>query len=128
VSVLFGDFASHADGLSKGSSEIDWRMSSGRAYYAAFHRARLSLQFCPDNAEYAMGSHARVTERLKLEGSMKARSIAYVLVGMKKLRVIADYETHNQFEHSLAMNQLATMKAVIAKLDDFDQVALAKTA
>jgi len=95
-------------------------MSAGRAYYASFHRASSSVKFCPDNSAYAMGSHTRVTDRLIMHGAKQAKSIAYVLQAMKKVRHSADYELKGNWNVCNAVNQLAQHKVVVQRLDAFD--------
>lgn len=128
MSVNFKDFADFATSLCSSTKEIDWRMATARAYYASFHRAQLSVHFCPDNSHVAMGSHERVTDRFKLEGSRSAKSIVYVMQGMKKLRNSADYELGDPFDKNIPANQLATHRELVKKLDAFDQGFAAKSA
>lgn len=128
MSVTHQDFEDFASKLTSSADEIDWRMSAARAYYASYHRAKLSIKFCPDNSHLAMGSHEKVSDAFKLHGSPAARSIAYVLMTMKKNRVLADYELGDPFDQSLAVNQLAQHRALTGKLDLFDQISSQKTA
>ena len=128
MSVTFVDFESFAVSLCSSQREIDWRMATARAYYASFHRAQLSTRFCPDNSHFALGSHERVTDSFKLQGSMPAKSIAYVLVGMKKLRNNADYELNDPYDKNIPSAQLATHRKLVERLNEFDQSFAAKSA
>jgi uncharacterized protein (UPF0332 family) len=128
VGVAHQDFTDFADRASLLPHEIDWRMAAARAYYAGFHRANLSVRFCPENAHLAMGSHERLTERLKLHGSINAKSMAYILAAMKKTRVVADYEISDDFELSTAKNQLAQYHVLCQKFDSFDEICSEKLA
>lgn len=127
MSVNYSDFARVAEQLQLGETEIEWRMGAGRAYYAAFHRANSSACACPDNSQFAMGSHARVSDRFKLEGSIPAKSIAYILIAMKKIRTLADYDLDDSFNRSACTNQISQYRALEAKLDAFDNAAAART-
>jgi len=128
MTVSFQSFADFASSLISSDHEIDWRMSAARAYYASYHRARLSVDFCPDNSNLRMGSHERITDRFTAYGSNGSKSLAYVLLAMKKVRHTADYELDDPFERSSAVNQIAQHKAVVQKLDSFDAAASAKSA
>jgi uncharacterized protein (UPF0332 family) len=128
MSVDFGSFAGFASPLVTSESEIDWRMSTGRTYYAGYHRALLSTKFCPDNSHLGMGSHERVTDQFMKQGTIQGRSIAYVMIGMKKLRHIADYAIEQDFSQPDAVNQLSQYKVLVAKLNEFDAQFGEKTA
>ncbi len=114
--------------LANGTEEADWRSASSRAYYAGYHRAMLSANHCPDNSNQKMGSHERLSDRFSLHNSVGARSIAYVLIGMKKQRHVADYEIDGHFFQSYAKGQVATFGALNEKLVSFDDLNQAKTA
>jgi hypothetical protein len=124
MTVDFNDFATFAEPLQGGASEIDWRMAAGRAYYAAYHRARSSADLCPNNDAFAMGSHERVSDRFMRDGSRPAKSIAYILISMKKFRKLADYDLDETFDQSAAVNQIAQYRVFLNKLNEFDQAAL----
>jgi uncharacterized protein (UPF0332 family) len=128
MSVDYQSFAEFASKLLSSESEIDWRMSAGRAYYASYHRALLSTQYCPENSHLAMGSHERVSDQFIKHGTTSARSIAYILQSMKRLRHIADYNLQNKFDRGNATSQLAQHKLMVQKLDQFDSQAISKTA
>lgn len=128
MSVDFRSFAEFADRLLADDSEIAWRMSAARAYYASYHRSLKSVSHCPDNSNSRMGSHERVTERFLAHGTNGAKSIAYVLQTMKRVRHIADYELEDPFERCAAVNQLSQHKALVQRLDSFDAVATPKSA
>jgi hypothetical protein len=128
MSVDYRAFAEFAEGLLGTDTEISWRMSAARAYYASYHRSKKSADHCPDNAHLHMPSHERLTERFLAYGTPGAKSIAYVLQTMKKVRHIADYELDDPFERCGAVNQLAQHKVLVQKLDSFDAMILAKSA
>lgn len=120
MTVSASYFLQFAIPLSNGSTEIEWRNGASRAYYAGFHRALLSVSYCPDNSNYKMGDHERISERFKLEGSKKAKSIAYVLEAMKKHRRMADYEIDDPFFQHSAQNVVALYSQLEKHLNEFD--------
>lgn len=128
MTVNYESFAEFATELLSSTKEIDWRMSAGRAYYASFHRAKLSTKFCPDNSNFSMGSHTRVTDQFLKHGANQAKSIAYVLQAMKKIRHSADYELEGNWNLSNAVNQLAQHKVLIKRLEAFDSLESEKMA
>ena len=72
-------------------SEVQLRNSSGRAYYAAYHRClsigeRLGLQF------EESGAHRNLIDTLTKNSNMKLKSIGYLLEQCRRLRVKADYD------------------------------------
>jgi hypothetical protein len=128
MSIDHNSFAEFALKLITSDEEVDWRMSAGRTYYASYHRALLSTQYCPDNSNLAMGSHERVTDQFLRHNTIKARSIAYVIQNMKKMRHVADYALDNNFSRADAVNQFAQYKILINKLAEFDAQFGAKMA
>lgn len=128
MSVDYRAFADIANNLLSGVDEISWRMAAGRTYYASYHRSLQSVQHCPDNAHLAMGSHERVTDRFISQGSVGAKSIAYVLQAMKKVRHVADYDINEPFEKCSAENQLCQHKLLVQRLENFDKLMCAKSA
>lgn len=128
MSVSHEDFYLVAQKLEPSALEIDWRTSAARSYYGAFHRASVTSQICPENDNYKMGSHERVTDRFDLHKSLPARSISYVLQNMKKIRRVADYELDGCFLKCMASAQLASYSVMVDKLDAFEKQNIAKSA
>lgn len=128
MSVTYEDFFEFAKPLADNTAEIDWRNSAARTYYAAYHRAMQSVDICPDNAHLKMGSHERLSARFDLHHAKVARSISYMLQSMKRVRHLADYEIHENFEKSLAVNQLSHLNTLIDRLNSFDNMHKTKTA
>lgn len=119
MSVTHQDFLVFARALADGPGEIEWRNSTARAYYSAYHCASSVVDLCPPNSHFAMGSHERLSERFKAHGTKGSKSIAYVLEAMKKNRVAADYEISDPFEKSSAVNQVAQTDVFIQKVTSF---------
>lgn len=128
MSVTYRDIFEFAKALADNDSEIDWRNCAARTYYAAYHRAKQSVNVCPDNSHLKMGDHERLTVRFQLHDAKAARSIAYVLQSMKRVRHTADYEIEDAFEKSLAVNQLNQFNSLVDRLNSFDHVHGTKTA
>ena len=120
MSVQPSDFSNIATTLVEGTSEIEWRVSASRAYYASYHHALSVVDLCPNNDHFAMGSHERISDRFLLHGITSAKSISYMLNAMKKLRHVADYEISDDFQKELALKQISTMNGLISKLTEFN--------
>jgi uncharacterized protein (UPF0332 family) len=121
MSVQPSDFSQIATTLANGSTEIEWRVSASRAYYASFHTAQAAVDLCPNNNHLSMGSHERITDRFLLHGVNSAKSISYMLQAMKKIRHIADYEIEDAFQKELAIKQISSMEGLNLKLIEFDR-------
>lgn len=121
MTVSYNDFFTFASKLAESTDEMSWRMSAGRAYYAVFHRAKLSAVVCPQNEHLRYASHEALADRFIRHNTNPAKSIAYMLKAMKKIRGIADYEIDDPFAKSEAMNQLANYEVMITRLDAFDK-------
>jgi hypothetical protein len=119
VSVTHDDYWDFAQKLAGSQDEIDHRNAAGRAYYAAYHLSGTILDRCPNNNHLAMGSHERITERLKLQGSSLAKSLMYILMSMKYKRKIADYDIAVPFPATEAESQLKLYAAYAIKVAEF---------
>lgn len=120
MSVDFNDILQSAEVLALGESEIDWRNSVSRAYYAAYHRARDSQHLCPDNSYLRIGSHEALSHRYELHGKHGAKAISLVLQAMKRNRHLADYDLRDEFDSNLCSEQILTCKKLIDRLVSFD--------
>lgn len=119
MSVTSTDFATFAEKLVSSPAEIDLRNAASRGYYSAFHLCHSIMDRCPSNAHLVMGSHERLTERLKLQGSVEAKSLQYVLIAMKRIRTVADYEISDPFPAREAQAQISQLKVLDAKVSSF---------
>lgn len=120
MSVTVLEILAFAEKLAQGDAEVEWRESTGRAYYAAYHRAKQALDLCPDNSHLGMGDHERVHARFDLHGAKSARSISIVLQTMKRYRRMADYEIEDGFEKTMAGLQVETCKRLFDRIDSFE--------
>lgn len=128
MSVRHSDFVLLATKLCGGDSEIEWRNAAARAYYAAYHRASMAVDLCPNVDHLSIGSHERLARCFDAQGSKGAKAISYVLASMKKVRVSADYEIDDPFEVALAENQIAQAIAFDQKIQSFENTYRSKTA
>ncbi|MFZ6727376.1 hypothetical protein ACO0K2_17930 [Undibacterium sp. MH2W] len=122
MSVTHQDFDKFSQSVSSSNAEFDWRNACSRSYYGAYHLALSYAHICPDqNFNFKMGSHERLSERFKSHKSIKARSIATMLECMKKYRHMADYEIADGFDRNFVLEQNATYKRLVQKLDELAQ-------
>lgn len=128
MSVSAQDILDFATRLSGADKEIDWRNSVGRAYYAAYHRAKVTVELCPSNAHLRMGDHERVHDRFDLHGAKSAKAISISLQNLKRYRRIADYEIEDPFEKSLAVMQIENCKKLIERLVSFENLSKSESA
>ncbi|MGF6116708.1 hypothetical protein ABIE30_000624 [Janthinobacterium lividum] len=128
MSISYVEIINSASLYAEGEHEVDWRNAASCAYYAAYHRAHLSVSVCPDNSHLKMGSHERLTERFNLQKTTPAKSISYIIQAMKRQRHIADYEISGHFVKSIGINQVAQFAALEERLKAFDISHTSKTA
>ena len=121
MSITHDDLYKLGQSLESDDSELAWRASTSRTYYAAYHRGLESVIHCPDNSNQKMGSHERLTNRFDLHGAKGARAISYVLLAMKRVRHIADYEIADHFDKGLATTQLSQYKTLVDRFNSFDK-------
>jgi uncharacterized protein (UPF0332 family) len=128
MSVTYRDLLASAEALATGGSEIDWRNSASRAYYAAYHRARDSACYCPDNGHLRMGAHEALSNRFDLHAKNGAKSISLVLQAMKRSRHQADYDLSGEFDRNICSEQIAHCNRLIDRLVSFDNENQLKSA
>lgn len=121
MTVSAKDFEQFARQLLEGTKEIEWRNSASRIYYAAYHACLQQAHRCPENGHFKMGSHEALINRYELQSSTPARSIAYILLEMKRVRCNADYVLDGKFEKNAAVTQMAYHQKISANLEAFLQ-------
>ena len=104
--------------LAAGPTECEWRSGSSRAYYGAFHKALGVADAHLPPSPYVMGEHEKLTERLKAH-SNKGKSVAYVLIDLKRVRTHADYHLSLSFTQKQAVDHVAACNAFVPKADAF---------
>jgi uncharacterized protein (UPF0332 family) len=128
LSISVQDFLALAGTLSAGAGECEWRSSSSRAYYAAYHRALEVADTCVlHGGNAARGVHESLAERYKAH-SVKGKSIAYVLTDLKKTRTEADYHLGTGFPQNRATDFIPACEVFIKKVDDFLAAEMGSTA
>jgi hypothetical protein len=111
------DILDLADELSTGIREVDWRTAVSRAYFAAFHVARLfmgRLGFAVPRGDQA---HAYLWLRLSNCGHPDVEGAGRDLNELRRLRNWADYDLDQPFAHMIAIDQVQTAMDIIQVLD-----------
>lgn len=116
MTVDAADFERFARQLLEGATEIEWRNSASRMYYAAYHVCQEHAHRCPENSHLRMGSHEALIRRYALQSSAPVRSIAYILAAMKRIRCHADYAIDTRFAKDTAQKQMLHHRDMSAKL------------
>lgn len=132
MSIACADLHKLATTLSEMDEETAWRSATSRAYYAAYHSARLASSNLPDNKHFVIegGTHARLIDKYKtyrsfssIEGK-KARAIAYVLLDLKQRREACDYELDHDVFQDQAKVAVFQARALDEKLREFEAEVL----
>jgi uncharacterized protein (UPF0332 family) len=85
-------FLQLADELSTGSRQADWRTAISRAYYAAFHKARMLLRQGGFHVPEAEQAHAYLWLRLSNSGHADVENAGKDLYELRRMRNRADYD------------------------------------
>lgn len=88
---------------SPNASEINYRNSASRAYYAAFHCCYAERSRCPNlNANDILGSHDKLYKRFEelphSNQTVPLKRMAYMAKIMKTVRKQADYNLNEDFQ------------------------------
>jgi uncharacterized protein (UPF0332 family) len=98
------DFMDVADVLITGAHEADWRSGVSRAYYSAFHAARLLLRACGFEVPRADQAHAYLWLRLANSGHPDVEQAGEDLKDLRRARNRADYDGEHDFPHDVAVD------------------------
>jgi uncharacterized protein (UPF0332 family) len=90
--------------LITGAHEADWRSGVSRAYYSAFHAARLLLRVCGFEVPRADQAHAYLWLRLANSGHPDVRKAGNELNELRRARNWADYDADQDFPHDTAVD------------------------
>jgi uncharacterized protein (UPF0332 family) len=112
------EFLDLADELLGGTREGDWRSAVSRAYYAAFHVARLLLDGCGFAVPHGEQAHRFLWLRLSNAGHPEVSQAGVDLEYLRRARNRADYDLHVPFPHPLAVAQVATALSIIQLLEE----------
>lgn len=99
-------------------SEICFRNSASRAYYAAFHCCYSERSRCPNlNDADIWGSHDKLYKRFEnlpnTVDTVPLKQMAYMAKMMKSVRHKADYRLHEDFDRSDAAQQVTDARVVL---------------
>jgi len=86
------DFLTLANALAAGTTEAAWRSAVSRAYYAAFHAARLLLRDLGFRTPRGDQAHAYLWMRLSNCGNARLEAAGQKLQDLRRERNRADYD------------------------------------
>ena len=109
-------FLTLADEWVQGPTEAHWRSAVSRAYYAAFHVARLLLEELGFEVERGDRAHAYLTHRLCQCGHPEIGAAGTTLINLRRSRNEADYGLKAPFSHRRAIQDVETAHETIAVL------------
>jgi uncharacterized protein (UPF0332 family) len=109
-------FLSLADEWVHGPTEAHWRSAVSRAYYAAFHVARLLLEDLGFEVERGDRAHAYLTHRLCQCSHPEVGTAGTTLIDLRRSRNDADYGLKTPFSHRRAIQEVHTAHDTIAAL------------
>lgn len=122
MSVCDEDLLVYGETLAKEASEICWRASVGRSYYASYHCADAWHDALPSHGMAAAGRgvHRTLIDCLinptVLGASMRrSKSIGYMLEVMKAARQKSDYELDEHVDQGEAQTVAANSRMLLAK-------------
>src|SRR5262249_53359591 len=111
------DFLSLAQTLAGGVTEAAWRSAISRAYYAAFHVARILLQDLGFTVPQADRAHADLWLRLANCGDTTIQAAASDLNLLRRHRNQADYELKLVFTQAFAQSRVGATGPIIQAFD-----------
>lgn len=111
------DIPELANELSAGNREVDWRCAASRAYYAAFHSARLFLERLGFAVPWADQAHAYLWLRLANCGQLDLSVAGKRLNDLRYKRNWADYDLDRLFAHTTAFDQVQVAMDIMRTLE-----------
>lgn len=116
-----------SESLFQQDSEVSWRSSVSRSYYAAYHLAKDIVSVCPDNSHFVIdsGTHGKLIDRFSSwkpdcpHRQKLGKQVAYILLDMKRSREAADYKLDMIFRKDIAamrLKQLPLLKDLLGKI------------
>ena len=106
-----------AEALAEGSSEVDWRNATSRAYYAAFHRVRPIAEGLGFSARRGSVHLDIVRSLTDLRNSQSIKSLGYMLDECRRFRARADYEIDEEFSPRYCQTVLEQARRMLARAD-----------
>src|SRR5579884_486896 len=117
TAVNFRDYLTLAHTLASGATEAEWRSASSRAYYAAFHVARLLLLDLRFRVPQADRAHGYLWLRLSNAGHAGTRAAGSRLGLLRRERNWADYDDRRTVTQMEAIQNVQLAKEIIQALD-----------
>lgn len=111
------DFLRVASVLVAGATEEEWRTAVSRAYYAAFHVARLLLLDSGFRVPQADRAHAYLWLRLSNCGDAVVAGAGADLTSLRRQRNWADYDVDRPYNQATAVTQVQVARDVIQVFD-----------
>jgi uncharacterized protein (UPF0332 family) len=111
------DFLTVASTQAMGDTEAEWRSGASRAYYAAFHVARLLLQNSGFVVPRADQAHSYLWQRFGNCAHPDVEEAGRSLNSLRSMRNEADYDLDRPFLQSQAFNQVDLAVKVIQLLE-----------
>jgi uncharacterized protein (UPF0332 family) len=110
------EFLDVADDLMVGVREGDWRSAVSRAYYAAFHVARMLLRQAGFLVPHADQAHGYLWLRLSNSGHPDVQQTGTDLKELRRIRNWADYDLDRPFAQDTALDLVQLSSATIQLL------------
>lgn len=89
-----------------GATEIDFRNSASRAYYAAYHSAKELISAKKKSINFSAGVHQQLIISLETSSESKIREVGKLLKTCKAVRAHADYELSKLFNKNRAQTAI----------------------
>jgi uncharacterized protein (UPF0332 family) len=102
----------------QGASEAEWRSAVSRAYYAAFHKARLLLRNLGFRVPRGDQAHAYLWLRLSNSSDPQVSSAGSALNMLRSDRNFADYDIEPDLIHADAQPQVTRGRRILQLLDN----------
>ena len=122
------DILDVADALATGATEAEWRSAASRAYYAAFHVARLLMRHCGFGVPHGDQAHGYLWLRLANCGHVDVQLAGDRLNELRRARNWADYDLDVFFDHTVALRRVQVATDVIQLLESVPTVPTVQTA
>jgi len=113
----FRNYLTLARTLAGGTTEAEWRSASSRAYYAAFHVARLLLLGLGFRVPQADRAHAYLWLRLSNAGHAGTIKAGSRLGLLRRERNWADYDERRTIIQAAAVQSVRSAEEIIQALD-----------
>jgi uncharacterized protein (UPF0332 family) len=111
------EFLDLAGELATGMSEAEWRSAVSRAYYSAFHTARLLLKRLGFEVPTADRAHAYLWLRLANSGHTIVQRAGNELRDLRRKRNDADYDLERPIDELLAGENVSLATDVVRVLE-----------